>query len=226
VSYEQLLETLHVEGLRVRWSVDLGFAAVDDEVAFVTEEAAKELIAAAKLTDVGGEVVLTDPVRTWLSSGALDLWHGVEPGMWPAGADDVTYYVRQSLEATEHYPLPKYAAAVQRKQQLVRDCAQIFREVDVLLCPTTAVPAFPAGGPPPMVIGGRDVDSGAMATPFTMLANLCWNPAASVPAGLSSDGLPIGLQIIAGRHRDDVVMRLARIFEQARPWPRHAPSAS
>jgi aspartyl-tRNA(Asn)/glutamyl-tRNA(Gln) amidotransferase subunit A len=226
VTYEQLIETLQVDGLRARWSVDLGFAAVDDEVAFVTESAAKELMEAAKLTDVGGEVVLTDPVQTWLSSGPLDLWHGIEPGMWPAGADDVTFYVRGALEATEEYPLPKYARALQRKQQLVADCARIFDEVDVLLCPTTAVPAFPAQGPPPTVIGGREVPNGAMATPFTMLANLCWNPAASVPAGLSHDGLPIGLQIIAARHRDDIVMRLARIFEQARPWPRFAPASS
>jgi aspartyl-tRNA(Asn)/glutamyl-tRNA(Gln) amidotransferase subunit A len=143
--------------------------------------------------------------------------------MWPKVADDVTRYVRTSLEATESYPLPKYAHALQRKQQLVRDCARIFEEVDVLLCPTTAVPAFPAGGPPPTLIGGREVSTPAMATPFTMLANICWNPAASVPAGLSSDGLPIGLQIMAARHRDDVVMRLARIFEQAHPWPRLAP---
>jgi aspartyl-tRNA(Asn)/glutamyl-tRNA(Gln) amidotransferase subunit A len=225
VGYEQLIESLAVEGLRARWSVDLGFAAVDPEVVEVTEAAAKELMSAAKLTDVGGEVVLTDPVKTWLSSGPLDLWHGIEPGMWPKGADDVTFYVRGALEATESYPLPKYARALQRKQQLVKDCARIFDEVDVLLCPTTAVPAFPAEGPPPSTIGGRDVANGAMATPFTMLANICWNPAASVPAGLSQDGLPIGLQIIAARHRDDIVMRLARIFEQARPWPRLAPVA-
>ena len=224
LSYEQVIETLAVEGLRVRWSVDLGFAAVDSEVAEVTEAAAKELIAAAKLTDVGGEVTLTDPVKTWLSAGPLDLWHAIEPGMWPNGADDVTIYVRGSLEATEAYPIPKYARALQRKQQLVQDCARIFDDVDVLLCPTTAVPAFPAEGPPPSVIGGRDVPNGAMATPFTMLANICWNPACSVPAGLSQDGLPIGLQIVAARHRDDVVMRLARIFEQTRPWPRLAPA--
>ena len=62
-----------------------------------------------------------------------------------------------------------------------------------------------------------------MATPYTMPANLCWNPAISVPAGLTADGLPVGLQIIAGRHRDAVPLRLARILEQARPWPRHAP---
>jgi aspartyl-tRNA(Asn)/glutamyl-tRNA(Gln) amidotransferase subunit A len=94
--------------------------------------------------------------------------------------------------------------------------------VDLLLTPTTAVPAFPAGGPPPSEIGGREVDP-VMAVPFTMLANLGWNPAVSVPAGVTADGLPVGLQIMARRHADDVVLRLARLFEQAAPWPRLAP---
>ena len=224
VRYEDVIESLAVEGLRVRWSVDLGFAAVDPEVAELTEAAAKELVAAARLREVGGDVVLSDPVRTWLSAGALDLWLSIDPDQWPSGADDVTYYVRRSLEATEAYPIPKFARAQQRKQQLVEDAARIFDEVDVLLCPTTAVPAFAAEGPPPTVIGGREVSTGAMATPFTMLANLCWNPACSVPAGLTQSGLPVGLQIIGRRHADDVVLRLARVFEQARPWERLAPA--
>jgi aspartyl-tRNA(Asn)/glutamyl-tRNA(Gln) amidotransferase subunit A len=63
----------------------------------------------------------------------------------------------------------------------------------------------------------------AMATPFTMVANLCWNPSTSVPAGLSADGLPIGLMITCGLHRDDLCLRLARLLEQAQPWPRTAP---
>ena len=88
--------------------------------------------------------------------------------------------------------------------------------MDVLLTPTTAVPAFPAEGPPP---------GGAMATPFTMLANLCWNPAISVPAGVTSEGLPVGLQIVARRHADELPLRLARLWEQTRPWPRFAPSS-
>ena len=46
--------------------------------------------------------------------------------------------------------------------------------------------------------------------PFTMLANLCWNPAVSVPAGLTAAGLPTGLQIVGRRHADEVVLRLAR----------------
>ena len=100
----------------------------------------------------------------------------------------------------------------------------------MLLTPTTAVTAFAAEGPPPATIAGEDmaarfgqVAAGAMNVPFTMLANLCWNPACSVPAGLASDGLPVGLQIVGRRHADGVVLRLARLFELARPWPRHAP---
>jgi len=53
-----------------------------------------------------------------------------------------------------------------------------------------------------------------------MLANLCWNPAASVPAGLNADGLPVGLQIIGRQHADEIVLRVSRLYEQARPWPR------
>ena len=100
------------------------------------------------------------------------------------------------------------------------DAARLFDDVDVVLTPTTAVPAFPAEGPPPEVIDGEPAHPlGASATPFTMLANLCWNPAVSVPAGLTADGLPVGLQIVARRHHDEVPLRLARIWEQTQPWP-------
>jgi len=129
------------------------------------------------------------------------------------------------LEQTEAYPVPKLAQAAVRREQLTLDAARLFGEVDIVITPTTAVPAFPAEGPPPEVIDGeRTSPLGASATPFTMLANLCWNPAVSVPAGLTDDGLPVGLQIIARRHADEVPLRLARIWEQLRPWPRHAPA--
>jgi len=76
----------------------------------------------------------------------------------------------------------------------------------------------------PREIDGVEVHPAmAMAVPFTMLANLCWNPAVSVPAGVTSAGLPVGLQVMVHRHADEVALRLARILEQVRPWPRHAP---
>jgi aspartyl-tRNA(Asn)/glutamyl-tRNA(Gln) amidotransferase subunit A len=224
VSYERAVDELDVGGLRARWSPDLGFAVVDPEVVEIAEAAARALVAAAGLVVDDEAIRLTDPVRAWLSAGAMDLWLDLEPGMWPDCADDLTLYCRRTLEQTETYPVSKFARAHQRRYQLERDASRIFSEVDVVLCPTTAVPAFPAEGPPPATIDGREAKPlGSMATPFTMLANLCWNPAISVPAGLTADGLPVGLQVIARRHHDDVPLRLARILEQARPWPRLAP---
>ena len=221
VGYERAVEELDVTGLRVAWSVDLGFAAVDPEVRELTESAATALIDAAGLTRVDRPVALTDPVRTWMSAGAVDMWLSLEEDMWPERAGELMGFVRKPYEQTEDYSVRKFARSYKWRHRLEEEVAAVFADVDVLLTPSTAVPAFPASGPMPMVIDGRDVGP-AMAVPFTMLANLCWNPAASVPAGLNSEGLPVGLQVIGRRHADDVVLRLARIYEQARPWPRFA----
>ena len=77
--------------------------------------------------------------------------------------------------------------------------------------------AFGAGGPPPAEIEGQPIPLlGAVA--FTYPLNFSGHPACSVRAGLSDNGLPVGLQIIGPRHRDDLVLQAAFAFEQARPW--------
>jgi aspartyl-tRNA(Asn)/glutamyl-tRNA(Gln) amidotransferase subunit A len=221
VGYERAIDELDVSGLRVAWSPDLGFAAVDPEVRELTEAAATEIISAAGLERVDRAVQLTDPVRTWLSAGAADMWLSLEEDMWPERGSELMGFVRKPYEQTEDYSVRKFARTYRWRHQLEEDVAAVFADVDVLITPSTAVPAFAAAGPMPVVIDGREV-AAAMAVPFTMLANLCWNPAVSLPAGLSSEGLPVGVQVIGRRHGDDVVLRLARIFEQTRPWPRFA----
>jgi aspartyl-tRNA(Asn)/glutamyl-tRNA(Gln) amidotransferase subunit A len=225
VRYEDLLESLDVRGLRARLSPDLGFGVVDPEVAAIVADASAALVTAAGLVGDDEPVVLRDPARVWQRAGYLDLWMHMERGMWPGVADELTGYVRSVLEQTEGFTAPRAAVVHHLRQELQEDAARLFEEVDVVLCPTTAVPAFAAEGPPPATIAGREVPP-VMSTPFTMLANLTGNPACSVPAGLTAGGLPVGLQIIGRRHADDVVLRLARIFEQARPWPRHAIGAA
>jgi aspartyl-tRNA(Asn)/glutamyl-tRNA(Gln) amidotransferase subunit A len=221
--YQETIERLDVAGLRAVWSVDLGFATVDPGVATVTEAAAKTLADAANLVTVDRAIELTDPVRVWLASGAADLWNDLEPGMWPARAEELDIVPRLVLHATETLAVPRWASSIATRLGLEAQVAALFRDVDVILTPATAVAGFAAEGPMPSQIADQDVHP-AMAVPFTMLANLCWNPAMSVPAGLTPEGLPIGLQIMARRHRDDVVLRLARIFEQTSPWPRLAPA--
>jgi aspartyl-tRNA(Asn)/glutamyl-tRNA(Gln) amidotransferase subunit A len=224
VVYERAIETLDVAGLRAAWSVDLGYAAVDPEVAQLAERAAAALIDAAALRRVDRKVTLSDPVRAWLGVGAIDIWLHLERGDWPDRQQEMGSFVRGSFASTEHFTAPRYAGVLRRRTRLEHEVAEVFRDVDVLLTPTTAVPAFAAEGPGrQMVIDGRSVDP-ALSVPFTMVANLCWNPAVSVPAGLTRAGLPVGLQIMVRRHADDVALRLARVFEQARPWPLRPPA--
>jgi aspartyl-tRNA(Asn)/glutamyl-tRNA(Gln) amidotransferase subunit A len=229
--YEEAIEGLDVSGLRVGWSPDLGFAVVDPEVAELTRAAAEELAVAAGVALVEHPVVLTDPVRTWLSAGVVTPWLDIDEARhYPHRVDELTPYVRSALEATHGRPVRTIVKGLRRRLQLDADCAAIFRDVDVLLTPATAVAAFAAEGPPPLEIAGVDLvarygpaAAGGMSVPFTMLANLAWNPACSVPAGTNSEGLPVGLQIMGRRHADHVVLRLARLLERTRPWPRHAP---
>ncbi len=230
VSYEQVIETLDVSGLRIGWSVNLGFAVVDPEVADITRAAAETLATAAGTRLIDYDVHLTDPVITWLNAGSVTLWLEIQEKLhYPDRLDDLTPYVKGSLESSYDRPLRTIVSGLRRRLQLEADCAAIFRDIDVLLTPMTAITAFAAEGPSPTTIAGEDLTerfgpaAAAMSVPFAMLANLCWNPACSVPAGVASDGLPVGLQIMGRRHADDEVLRLARLAEQASPWPRHAP---
>jgi aspartyl-tRNA(Asn)/glutamyl-tRNA(Gln) amidotransferase subunit A len=91
-----------------------------------------------------------------------------------------------------------------------------FHDVyDLLITPTVAVPPFTAGRETPDATGRW-----THWTPFTYPFNMTQQPAASVPCGITADGLPVGLQIIGPRHADARVLRAARAFEQARPQPR------
>jgi len=183
-----------------------------------TEEAARALVGAVGARWTRLEVQLTDPVRVWMGAGSLDLYQQLERGMWPDRAGDLHAVNRYNLTHSDLMTPAQVARAWMRRRRLEAEVAALHDEVDVVLTPTTAVPPFAAEGPIPEVIAGQSVFP-AMAVPFTMVANLCWNPAVSVPAGLTAAGLPVGLQIQGPRHADEVVLRLARVLEQARPWP-------
>ena len=224
INYERAVEELDVGGLRALWSSDLGFARVEPEVEDLARAAAAELIAAAGLSEVAGKVQLTDPVRVWLAAGAMDVWMELEPGMYPERADEFDRPARVALDGTVERRVAQVARTMVRRARLQDEVAELFTRTDVLLTPSTAIPAFDAEGRVPREIAGQAVEPAmAMAVPFTMLANLCWNPAISIPAGVTSAGLPVGVQVMVRRHADELALRLGRILEEIRPWPRHAP---
>ncbi len=219
--YEQTIDTLDIGGLRVGWSSDLGFAIVDPEVEAITSSAANSLIDHAGLQRVDVDVCFDDLIATWAMLESSDRWVGLRAGLWPDRADELDQNVRPAFERTEVMTMPQYAVALTRRREIELDLARLFSEIDVLLTPTSAIPAFVAEGPMPTIINGRQAPL-AGAVPFAMFCNMYGTPAVSVPAGLTSGGLPVGIQIAGRRHADHEVLRLARLLEEARPWPRHA----
>jgi len=92
-----------------------------------------------------------------------------------------------------------------------------MRKYDFLITPTLAVPAFDCWQAAPTTINGEPVGSAHWLS-FTFPFNMSGQPAATVPAGWTDDGLPVGLQIV-GRHLDDpMVLRAAAAYEAANPW--------
>jgi aspartyl-tRNA(Asn)/glutamyl-tRNA(Gln) amidotransferase subunit A len=97
-----------------------------------------------------------------------------------------------------------------------------FEKYDLLLTPTVACPPFEAAGEGPGLIDGRSVDRYGWI-PYTYPFNATGQPACSVPAGFTRDGLPIGLQIVGRRFDDVTVLRAAAGYERVRPWARMQP---
>ncbi len=157
-SYLDAIDQLDVSGLRIGWSPDLGFAVVDPEVAELTRAAAEVLAAEAGVALIEVAVTLTDPVRTWLSGDAVGLWLDVAGrDAYPDRLGELTPFVAVGLRSTADRPVPTLVKPLRRRLQLEADVAALFDEVDVLLTPTTAVPAFAAEGPPPTTIAGEDL---------------------------------------------------------------------
>jgi aspartyl-tRNA(Asn)/glutamyl-tRNA(Gln) amidotransferase subunit A len=221
--YEDVIEKLDVAGLRAVWSTDLGFAPVEPEVAAVTRAAASRLADAAGLRMLKRSVQFTNvymAANMQLTRRFADeLKHR---GFLPGQKDLLSPGPRWFLERAESFSDAQVFEALRKERVLEQELASFFRDVDVLLTPCHSTPAFAAEGPLPELIAGRDA-SETHGDAFPMLANIGWNPSVSVPAGLTTEGLPVGLLITVRRHRDDIALRLARIVETVAPWPRHAP---
>lgn len=93
---------------------------------------------------------------------------------------------------------------------------------DLLLCPTLPVPPFAVGQDDADPIDGEKLGP-LQWTRFTYPFNLTGQPAASVPAGWTKFGLPVGLQIIGNRFADLLVLQAARAWEQIQPWSHRRP---
>jgi aspartyl-tRNA(Asn)/glutamyl-tRNA(Gln) amidotransferase subunit A len=112
--------------------------------------------------------------------------------------------------------LSGYLAAVTARQDLAIVMERFHEKYDLLLTPQMPIPALEAGRVTPA--NGAYGNNWINWSPFTYPFNLTQQPAACVPCGLTTDGLPIGLQIVGASRQDHLVLRAARAFESAHPF--------
>ncbi|HKX09692.1 MAG TPA: amidase, partial [Stellaceae bacterium] len=207
-----------IKGLRIAYSATLGYAGnVHKEVAAAVERAAKTF------SELGAEVDAVDPgfddpraawLTLWYSGAAKALGHfnatqrkRLDPGLLV------------HVERGEKLSAMDFLTADIARTDLGRQMNIFHQRYDLLITPSTAVPALKVG---------TDLYDPAREkewidwTPFSYPFNLTRQPAASVPCGLTSAGLPIGLQIVGRLYADALVLRAARAFERSYPAPRPA----
>jgi aspartyl-tRNA(Asn)/glutamyl-tRNA(Gln) amidotransferase subunit A len=211
---ERLREPL-APRLRIAYSRDFGMVPVQADVAAVVEEAA------FAFRELGHDVTVLaggppDLGIYWglVYAEFLDRWIGEDIAR---RASEITRTLVRWIEGARATTPAEWGRHARLRADLVAWFAGVFAEHDILLTPT--VPCDPPGasGPLPMQIGDVPLPAGNLAA-FTMPVSFACLPAASVRAGRSRAGLPVGLQIIGARCADDLVLRVARIFEELRPW--------
>ncbi len=209
-----------IKGLRVAFSPDLGGLPVDPDVAAVVRQAAR---AFEELGAVVDEVAprfadTRDPVRLLWSAN----YAGNYAQLLPEWRDRMDPGLVACIEDGLRWSAADYVAARGRKLAYWDTVRPLFERYNLLLTPTTSVTAFPVGRLNPEHFPQHRWDWLGWAS-FSYPFNFTGQPAATVPAGFTPAGLPVGLQIVGRRFADLTLLQAAAAFEQARPWAHRRP---
>ena len=220
-----------IAGRTVAIIADLGTARVRSEVADLVTAFAEKLARAARLKIV--DVTASLPVLRgqWAMAGQVGFV--VDLGdAYPDRIDELSGEMRFGLEAArERFNLERAASIESYRRQLNEAMADLFDAADFVMASSCPDVAFAAEGPPPSTIPGADLihelgfsraimNNAALTAP----SNLNGSPAMSIPAGFV-EGLPVGLQVLAGHHREQLLLDLALVAERDFPWPKVAPGS-
>ena len=214
-SYVDILDRLP-KNLRIAWSPDLGYANVEPDVRRGCEDGVKAFEEMGYKVDEIGHV-FDDLGVLWGRLSSTSTYATIYPKL----AEDRERFGHAFLTgamAAKKVTWERYGEAQRARARLVNQLAEFFGKYDLLLTPTLPFDAIDARGNWPTEIDGKRLKSPLHVVPFTPPFNLSGHPAISVRSGFSDRNLPVGLQIVAGRHRDDLVLQAAYAFEQARPW--------
>lgn len=198
--------------MKVAWSPTLGYGRVDPEVAALAAQAVRQIESLGMDVEIVDHV-MDDPIDLWTA----EFYAGVGTKLRETIANApelldpaVLELLRQSLEQE----MRAYYESVFARYAFREAMRAFFEEYDLLLTPTLPVAAFGAGlNVPP---GYEDRNAVSWAT-FTYPFNLSSQPAASLPVGFTSAGLPVGLQVVSSAYDEASIFSLAGAYEKAAP---------
>lgn len=198
-----------LRSLRIGYSVDLGYAQVDREIAQAFAAAVAALRdAGLRLEDANPGFASPGPIiRQLFAARAAHTLHGldetqralVDPAVLAAASEG------EALSAVE------YLRVEAQRVELVQTLARFHADFDLLLTPTSAQPAPRVDFDP---LAPSPAPPQSLAAPFSLTRQ----PALSIPCGVTAAGLPIGLQIVGRHHEDALVLALAATYERIRPF--------
>jgi len=205
--------------VRIAWSPTYGYAEPDAEVVGVVEAAVKALERGGCEVELVEAPFGPDPGDAWtqLFYAQVAARYG---GLLDNQPDLIDPAVLPLLRAAAARPALAHARALTVRRHVYDQLRALFERFDVLISPTLPVASVPVGLDLPRGHEGRNLVTWASYTyPF----NLSGLPAASLPAGHTSTGHPVGMQAVGRPGGDAELLNFCAAFEALRPWPRVAP---
>jgi aspartyl-tRNA(Asn)/glutamyl-tRNA(Gln) amidotransferase subunit A len=198
-----------IQGLKIAYSADLGYADVASDIARACEQAA------FLLEKLGGIVERADPGFGDPVESFNILWHAGAANI----VDRIPISKRKKMDpgllsiarAGKKIPILAYMQAMETRTALAEKMTLFHKKYPVLITPALPITAFQAGRNQPE---GDPNGDWVGWTPFTYPFNMTQQPASSIPCGFGADGLPVGLSVIAAKYQDLLVMRVSRALER------------
>lgn len=213
-----------VDDLHIAWSPTLGLFPVTQPVRETVGDAVESF------GDMGASVKHVTPQFDYSRQEIREAWQcgfevrlacmhkriSIEMGIDLLKEDNVTELFRTLLERGAEYRAVEFKRADVVRTSVFDTIQSIFEDYDLLLTPTVSVPPFDLHSLGPQNVGGEEIDP-VFGWCLTWLFNMTGHPAASIPAGLV-DELPVGMQVVGPRFRDDLVLAAAAAVEREQPW--------